>query len=415
MKKNILIAILLVVQLVPFAARAEQDIAVSAAVLPFESFSGEQKTSVGRDVAVRLLQQLSLNPLIVTPDIQDMKAVFAKEDFATPSEDRLKDVAKQLNVNFLLFGSVTTVKDAVSIDTQVFYNFPGDNYFKTYAEGPELEKVIEELTRKIEQELLDKASVIPAAQRPKVKTKKKFVSPAGAADAADYEKTVNREIADEQELEDAEVRHVKASESQQLEDMEDVNAPKQAVSKKNRKSVEQTAGMEKSAGQSSALKDGKKQDDGDRKTDSLPLKLNQPVNISSDALEYSNKDNSAIFRGNVVARQGDMVMFADQMEATYAGKSGEKNERGGIKELTATGNVKIIQGERIATGQKIVFYGDEQKIVATGNPRVWQGDNVIVGSKITVYLKQDRSVVEGTNQDRVSATIYPKEKTGKKK
>ena len=110
-----------------------------------------------------------------------------------------------------------------------------------------------------------------------------------------------------------------------------------------------------------------------------------------------------------------MVMFADQMEATYAGKSGEKNERGGIKELTATGNVKIIQGERIATGQKIVFYGDEQKIVATGNPRVWQGDNVIVGSKITVYLKQDRSVVEGTNQDRVSATIYPKEKTGKKK
>jgi lipopolysaccharide export system protein LptA len=108
-------------------------------------------------------------------------------------------------------------------------------------------------------------------------------------------------------------------------------------------------------------------------------------------------------------------MFADQMEATYAGKAGGKNEKGGIKELAATGNVKIIQGDRIATGQKIVFYGDEQKIVATGNPRVWQGDNVIVGNKITVYLKQDRSVVEGTPQARVSATIQPKEKKGKKK
>ena len=415
MKKNIFFGIVLVALLVPFAARAEQDIAVSAAVLPFESFSGEQKTSLGRDVAVRLLQQLSANPLIVTPEIQAMKAVFAKDDSATPSEDRLREVAKQLNVNFLLFGSVTTVKDAVSIDAQVFYNFPGENYFKTYAEGPELEKAVDELARKIEQELLDKASLIPAAQRPAVKIKKKVVSPAGEPGAVEYEKAVNRELADDQELEDAEARRVRASEPQQLEGLVEDNDLKHAVSKKNTKPIEEPEDLDQPAGQSPALKDRKKQEDSDRKKDSLPLKLDQPVNISSDALEYSNKDNSAIFRGNVVARQGDMVMFADQMEATYAGKSGEKNEKGGIKELTATGNVKIIQGERIATGQKIVFYGDEQKIVATGNPRVWQGDNVIVGSKITVYLKQDRSVVEGTNQDRVSATIYPKEKKGKKK
>ena len=400
MKKNILIGVLLVALLAPFAAQAEQDIAVSAAVLPFESFSGEQKTAVGRDVAVKLLQQLSSNPLIVTPDIEDMKAVMAKDDSGTPSEDRLRDVAKQLNVNFLLFGSVTTVKDALSIDTQVFYNFPGDNYFKTYAEGPELDKVIEELSRKIEQELLDKASLIPSAQRPKMKMKMKLATPAAGSDAADYEKTVNRELADERELEDTE-RHAKASGSQDLEDMEEDAAPRHAASKKHKKSVDETGNTDQPAA-------------GDRKKDSLPLKLEQPVNISSDALEYSNNDNTAIFRGNVVARQGDMAMFADQMEATYTGKSGDKNEKGGLRELTATGNVKIIQGERIATGQKIVFYGDEQKIVATGNPRVWQGDNVIVGSKITVYLKQDRSVVEGTNQARVSATIYPKEKKGKK-
>jgi lipopolysaccharide export system protein LptA len=390
MKKNIFFGIVLVALLVPIAARAEQDIAVSAAVLPFESFSGEQKTALGRDVAVKLLQQLAANPLIVTPDVDDLKSVIDREDAAAPSEDRLRGVAKQLNVNFVLFGSVTTVKDSVSIDTQVFYNFPGDNYFKTYAEGPELDKVIEELSRKIEQELLDKAPLIPPAQRPKVKLTKKYGASAVEPGAADYEKVVNRELADEQEMEDAEARQARASDAQQLEELVEDSPPKHAVREK------------------------KKKEDGDRKDDSKSLKLDQPVNISSDSLEYSNKDNTAIFRGNVVARQGDMSMFADQMEATYAGKSGEKNEKGGIKELAATGNVKIIQGERIATGQKIVFYGDEQKIVATGNPRVWQGDNVIVGKKITVYLKQDRSVVEGTSQDRVSATIQPKEKKGKK-
>jgi lipopolysaccharide export system protein LptA len=391
MKKNILFGMMLVVLLVPFPARAQQDVAVSAAVLPFESFSGEQKTALGREVAVKLLQQLSTNPLIVTPNVDDLKAVIDSDDTSAPSEARLREVAKQLQVNFVLFGSVTSVKDAVSIDTQVFYNFPGDNYFKTYAEGPELDKVIEELSRKIEQELLDKSALIPQAQRPKVKIRKKYAASAGASGAADYEKAVNRELADEQELEDAEARKAKASDSQQLEDLVEDSPPKHAVREK------------------------KKKESADRNEDSKSIKLDQPVNISSDSLEYTNKDNTAIFRGNVVARQGDMSMFADLMEATYAGKSGEKNEKGGIKELAATGNVKIIQGDRIATGQKIVFYGDEQKIVATGNPRVWQGKNVIVGNKITVYLKQDRSVVEGTPQDRVSATIQPKEKKGNKK
>jgi lipopolysaccharide export system protein LptA len=394
MKKNIVFGLMLVALLVPCTVRAEQDIAVSAAVLPFESFSGDQKTSLGRDVAVKLLQQLSANPLIVTPAVDDLKAVIEREEAAAPSEERLREIARQLNVNFVLFGSVTSVQDEVSIDTQVFYNFPGDNYFKTFAAGPELERVIEELARKIEQELLDKASLVPTAQRPKVKIRRKYPAPAGEPGAADYEKVVNRELAEEQELEDAEAQQAKSAGSKELDELVEDTPPKQAVREKKKR--EKTEGS-------------------DAKDENRSLKLDQPVNISSDSLEYSNKDNTAIFRGNVVARQGNMSMFADQMEATYAGKSGEKNEKGGIKELAATGNVKIIQGDRIATGQKIVFYGDEQKIVATGNPRVWQGDNVIVGNKITVYLKQDRSVVEGTPKDRVSATIQPKEKKGKKK
>ena len=226
MKKNILFGIVMVALLVPFTARAEQEIAVSAAVLPFESFSGEQKTSLGRDVAVKLLQQLSANPLIVTPDIDDLRAVIDKDEAAAPSEDRLREVARQLHVNFVLFGSVTTVKDAVSVDTQVFYNFPGDNYFKTYAEGPDVDKVIEELSRKIEQELLDKAPLIPSAQRPKVKIRKKYAAPAGEPGAADYEKIVNRELADEQEREDAEARQVKASDSQQLDELVEDSPPR---------------------------------------------------------------------------------------------------------------------------------------------------------------------------------------------
>jgi len=101
-----------------------------------------------------------------------------------------------------------------------------------------------------------------------------------------------------------------------------------------------------------------------------------------------------------VARQSDILMFADKMDVLY-------NDEGEIRTIASQGNVKVIQGERIATGDKIIFFKQEQKIVVTGNPRVWQGDNVIQGKKITVFLKEDRSVIEGGPDGRVNATIYP--------
>ena len=135
------------------------------------------------------------------------------------------------------------------------------------------------------------------------------------------------------------------------------------------------------------------------------FKFDKPVNINADSLEYDNSANRIIFNGNVVARQGDIVFFADKMDVLYT-------EGGDLKKITATGNVKVTQGERIATGKKIIFHSQDQKIVVTGNPRVWQGDNVIQGKKITVFLKEDRSVVEGGPESRVNATIYP-EKSGR--
>jgi lipopolysaccharide export system protein LptA len=98
-----------------------------------------------------------------------------------------------------------------------------------------------------------------------------------------------------------------------------------------------------------------------------------------------------------------MVIFADSMRVTY-------EDKGKLKQIEALGGVKMIQGDRIATGDTIVFYNDQQKVVLTGNPRVWQGDNVINGEKITVFIKEERSIVEGSTANRVSATIVPKKK-----
>jgi len=137
----------------------------------------------------------------------------------------------------------------------------------------------------------------------------------------------------------------------------------------------------------------------------------QPLRITSQQLEADNKNQVIIFTGNIIARQGDMVIHADVARVYY-----EKREEGNeVREIVATGNVKILQGDRVATGQKAQFLNGEQKIILTGQPRVWQGKDMVSGEKITVLLEEDKSLVESGPDRRVEVILYPKGEASKAK
>jgi len=130
----------------------------------------------------------------------------------------------------------------------------------------------------------------------------------------------------------------------------------------------------------------------------------QPLRITSRQLEADNKNQLIIFTGNVVAKQGEMTIYADVAEVYY-----EKKEEGNeVREIVATGNVKIQQADQVATGQKAVFVNAEQKITLTGQPRVWQGKDMVSGEKIIVLLEEDKSFVESGPDRRVEVILYPK-------
>ena len=131
----------------------------------------------------------------------------------------------------------------------------------------------------------------------------------------------------------------------------------------------------------------------------------QPLRITSQELEADNKNSVIIFSGNVVAKQGNMTIYADVARVYY-----EKKEEGNeIREMVATGNVKIQDADRLATGQNAVFTNAEQKIVLTGQPKVWQGKDMVSGEKITILLEEDKSFVESGPERRVEVILYPKE------
>jgi lipopolysaccharide export system protein LptA len=72
-----------------------------------------------------------------------------------------------------------------------------------------------------------------------------------------------------------------------------------------------------------------------------------------------------------------------------------------------------VQQEKLATGEKAVYYKDEERVVMTGSPKVTEGENFVEGQEITLYLNEKRSVVSGGTGGRVNAVFTPRSEGNK--
>lgn len=127
-----------------------------------------------------------------------------------------------------------------------------------------------------------------------------------------------------------------------------------------------------------------------------------PVEVTSDRLEVDDLAQTLVFIGNAVATQDDVKIHGNRLTVKY---TGEKRE---IAQVVAEGSVRILQGSRVAVGERAVLYHLEERIVLTGSPEVRDGDNFVKGQEITVYLNDKRSVVTGGAGGRVKAVFSPK-------
>ncbi len=387
----------------PLVIMAQQDITIRVAVLPFDIFSMEETPNLGREVSIQLSQQIALNPRLLTCNYTLVESLLKDQKGHGLDQQRLKEIAQALEAQFVVTGSLTKIQNDMSMDVQVFNTFDKEAYFKTFAEGTSLQALIRDSANKIEQDVIKKAALMPPAQRIKgEETARLEIPEERPAEAKGAEKPVKEEAPPREEKKPGPAvtpPPPPAPEEKEFEEEAVEQAP--AAPAKQEK-----AEVAKPATDKEQIKTKEKKEASTGKKEGPSLGSNLPVNINSDTLEYDNKKSSVAFNGHVVARQGDMVIFADSMKVEY-------EAQGKLKQMEAQGGVKIIQGDRIATGDKITFYNEQQKIVLTGNPRVWQGDNVIHGEKITVFIKDERSIVEGSLENRVSATIVPKKKEQK--
>jgi lipopolysaccharide export system protein LptA len=129
-----------------------------------------------------------------------------------------------------------------------------------------------------------------------------------------------------------------------------------------------------------------------------------PIDITSDTAEGNQKENMVTFKGNVVAKQEDTTLLASTVVIYYHPDTQK------LREMVATGSVKVVQLNRRATSQKATFYQDGNRIVLEGDVVVFDGENVVRGDRITYYIDEERSIVEGGKGGRVSTHITPTKK-----
>jgi lipopolysaccharide export system protein LptA len=137
---------------------------------------------------------------------------------------------------------------------------------------------------------------------------------------------------------------------------------------------------------------------------------NEPIRVRSQGLEFFYDEKRIVYRGDVVAAQGDETLKSKVLTVIYEdvptknGNSLQRTGEGGtdgrqqLKEIIAEGDVEIVSGNRRATGKKAVFNEATRTVVLSGNAILQEGQNQVSGERVTIFFDEKRSVVDGGAQ-----------------
>jgi lipopolysaccharide export system protein LptA len=160
----------------------------------------------------------------------------------------------------------------------------------------------------------------------------------------------------------------------------------------------------------------------------------EPISIDADKLVYFDKEQKAIYSGNVVVIQGDtkmtcsvMTVYLDRSPApganpaganpgtanTPADSKGGPAANSGIKRLEATGPVTVVSKTQVATGDNGSYDKAENTVQLIGHVTLSDGQNVTKGDKLTYDLKTGQATIDtaGSKTGRVHGQFTPNSST----
>lgn len=136
-----------------------------------------------------------------------------------------------------------------------------------------------------------------------------------------------------------------------------------------------------------------------------------PINIEADRLDAQDQVGISLYRGNVIATQGSLVLKGDQLKIEHPQRQ--------VQQVTITGKPATFkrfnaEEQRWIKGQAdtLIYYANQKQVELIGNALLEQeGGNKVQGPKLQYDLEQQTIQAGATTNKpgRVSVTITPEE------
>lgn len=139
---------------------------------------------------------------------------------------------------------------------------------------------------------------------------------------------------------------------------------------------------------------------------------NAPVDVGADRIEVQDRNNRAIFSGNVVARQGDLNFNSARLTVVYANSGGSGTD---IQRLEASGGVTLRSPSETARSQFAIYDVDRRIVTMIGGVTLNQGGNHVQGGRLVLDLDSHRAVMDGgtaSNGGRVTGRFTVPRRSG---
>lgn len=135
-----------------------------------------------------------------------------------------------------------------------------------------------------------------------------------------------------------------------------------------------------------------------------------PVNVTSDKLSYVDAERRAVFSGNVVVRAQDVTITSATVQVILLPKNvqAENQSASQLDRIEAQGDIKIEQGGRKATGNKLVYTAAEEKMVLTGTteklPSIFDAERGQISGDSLTFFTHDGRVLVGSGETSKAET-----------
>jgi lipopolysaccharide export system protein LptA len=150
----------------------------------------------------------------------------------------------------------------------------------------------------------------------------------------------------------------------------------------------------------------------------------EPLDVTSDNGEQFQQDHRAVWYGNVEVRQGTSRMRTPRLNVFFTPPDPNKPKAapgaigadpGQVERIEAEGPVYYVTPTQSAKGDHATYISADDTITMTGNVVLVQGKNVATGDKLVIQQKTGHSTLSTlpgkASPQRVRAVLYPNQTT----